>query len=541
MIAGAIGGAAEARVDEYDIYIRAFASGQGEPPEVGLHRVFGLEQRRAFELVQSLPRTVKRHVPAQHIARYERALRELGADFELRPSPIRPAQIIAVRGPTDAEEAERLQQHGSTLTLPPPNAMPVARPTAVRAATMIGTAAQLSAERALLDVNDTVVDPVPAGAQAHLPEAELAAANLQPAVTVARGNPFASEAPGPASVPARASAATLNEVRPSNPHASAASHAPAVVRDPAPPARELPLERLAREAPPLQWSPPAEVRAPARAVAPGAPVSVPAGPWSAIDPVVPVAAQQGELPPPSAVPGLQLGGRPGWLVEGPSAFQPEVISDAAPEPAAGQSELAVQSVGAAMSARPARPVSARAPASTYQVGTIAGLEVERSEPPALLRVLLRVGIGVSLFLIFATLRHCRMFERDVDKALAHWEEPAASSEPGASKSAHAADWAGPVATEWMATDLHQFSNGDKDKVQDLVRRFLRAGAIEVRVGHISHSGLVQIGAELLVQLPDDGAKRKAVLAEYERFLDSTFGGMAAPPKDPGGDTLRVAL
>jgi hypothetical protein len=93
----------------------------------------------------------------------------------------------------------------------------------------------------------------------------------------------------------------------------------------------------------------------------------------------------------------------------------------------------------------------------------------------------------------------------------------------------------------MESDLHQFTNGDKDRVSGLVDQFNRAGARSVRIGHITRSGMVQIGGELIVELPDDPAPRKAVLQVYQTFLQSTFGGLASEPHDPGGQLLRVAL
>jgi hypothetical protein len=100
---------------------------------------------------------------------------------------------------------------------------------------------------------------------------------------------------------------------------------------------------------------------------------------------------------------------------------------------------------------------------------------------------------------------------------------------------------GPVAAQWSESDLHQFTNGDKDRVRQLVRRFEDAGAVGVYVGHITQSGVVQVGGELVVQLPDAADKRGAVLAEYQRFLQGTFGDFVAAPTDPGGEVLRVAL
>ncbi len=564
-------------MEEYDIYIRGFASGGPEPPELGLHRVFGLDTRRARELVDSLPRVVKRHVPAGHVRRYERALGELGADFELRLSPIRPQQIIAVRG-AEPDELDRVaQQHGSTLTLPPPKLAEAAiGARSPRAGTVLGHApgapasarervgAPAAGDRA--DTGDTVVDPTPAGGLAGVQQSAA-----QPPSSFEHAPPAV---PAPA-LPAqpRPSAATLPEaVHVGVPPVGAAPRAaPVHARAPAAharAARDLPLERLAHEqavgwgavpalepaaaprsarrpaAAPSARAQPAPSAAPRRAAAWAdaiEPQPAPPQPRRALEPnAVVLAGDDGELPPASAVPGLQLDGRPDWLVEGPRALQPEALEQPAlrPSEAAPQTSAPPPRARAQPSARArALPANVRAPTAG---GVVVGRELPAGDPSAWLRWSLRLGMGIAFFIILTTVRHCRMFDREVQKALARWETPPAS---GGSPSgvAAAADWAGPVASEWMESDLHQFTNGDKDRVQDLVRRLLRAGARQVRVGHIMRSGVVQIGGELIVELPEDSDKRKAVLAEYDRFQQGTFGGMAAPAKDPSGNVLRVAL
>jgi hypothetical protein len=102
----------------FDIYIRGFGPGK-EPGAQRLARAFGLPLARAEELVRSLPRTVKRGVPQAQIERYARLLDEIGADCELRPSPLAPAQVIAI-GSAGNTLADALEQDGSMMTLPPP-------------------------------------------------------------------------------------------------------------------------------------------------------------------------------------------------------------------------------------------------------------------------------------------------------------------------------------------------------------------------------------------------------------------------------------
>ena len=99
---------------------------------------------------------------------------------------------------------------------------------------------------------------------------------------------------------------------------------------------------------------------------------------------------------------------------------------------------------------------------------------------------------------------------------------------------------GPVASEWMRSDLHQFTNGDKDRVRGLVDRLKAAGATEVYVGAISDMGVTKVAGELLVLMPDDASRRAAVAAVHEAFMRSTFGGFA-PKTDPNVSVLHVTL
>jgi len=473
-----------------------------------LQRVFGLHPDRGRELVASLPRIVKRQVPGGEIARYEAALHAIGAEVEMRRSPIRPQQIMVVRGSVEAErEAARREQHGSTLTLPPPPpAQEHAASPRPRMGTIVGSArADLLGDTVvdvrppMLDGDDMVVDPPPSAIASSL---------------------FAT---GP----------TLPETR-------------------APHARPLPLERLAGQAPILDWKPPPgpapasrildPIPAPAPAPPPQRPVDArPAPPpaWSGIEPLGGLSARdQGDLPPASAVPGLSPDPRAGWVVDGADKFEigrepavavePEAAAASAPTPELGPVE------------RPTRPRAA--PSQSATALDYARAE-ERTELALPLRWLLRLGIGFALFLLLGSVRHCRRFDREVDKELATWAEPSAreSAEASTLGSSAALDPRAPVASEWMESDLHQFSNGDKDRVRSLVNRFSRAGAVDVRVGHITRSGMVQIGSELIVLLPDDPEARKAVLAEYDKFLQSAFAGLAATHRDTGQKVLHVVL
>jgi hypothetical protein len=517
-------------VDEFDIYIRGFIARASEPPDAGLQRVFGIDRDRARELIRSLPRVVKRHVQADELARYEQALRELGADFELRRSPIRPAQIIAVRGQEPQADAAR-EQHGSTLTLPPPkveSAQAQSSGSTQRAAgrrfaqTVVGSAEQARAAASTLeappldpdyDADDVILDPVKP-AQALPSRAAFDAATL------------------PAALPAVPAPARYADLAPARPPAQ---------------------QYGGFDSAPLPASPAAQVVATAPAPSPQA-----VGAWNSGDawaPVEPapgtIGAGTGELPAPWEVPGLRLDGRPGWLVEGPLVHQADHGHQADQTQGAyamsdpGGLEPIVSDPAPAAQPSPAQlGRGARRPIAGHPVGNVIGRELAY-EPSLALRIALRVGIGVSLFLIVLAVRHAPVFNRRVERAFVQFAEGAAqdseSARAGDDPSGAHANTTGPDAAAWMQSDLHQFTDGDKDRVSSLVDRFNRAGARAVRVGHIMRSGMVQIGGELIVELPDEPAPRKAVLQVYQTFLQSTFGGLASEPPDPGGQVLRVAL
>ena len=162
-------------VSEFDIYIRSFDPDHPESPETGLQRVFGFGEERARAFVDAVPRMVKRGVPAAQVERYDRALAEVGALYELRQAPIKPQQImVVVGGDTGAREDEG----GDTLTLPPP-ADPEPQPVIGMQATVVGaappgsptstrgggdsarTAVDASARRGADDPDRTAVDMAP--------------------------------------------------------------------------------------------------------------------------------------------------------------------------------------------------------------------------------------------------------------------------------------------------------------------------------------------------------------------------------------------
>ena len=526
-------------MDEFDIYIRRFLAGS-ESAAAGLQRVFGLDERRAFEFVQSLPRVVKRHVSGEQVARYERVLREIGAEFELRRSAIRPLQVIAVQGAPAAVRTEPdPEQHGSTLTLPPPQfALAPARP---RTDSLFAQAPESTHPRHDPQFAQTLV-------QSGLPAAlvdELARAS-------AYGIALSQAAQGEAAHPPTASALGVPSLRPSaRPPAMSGTlregSPSSIAAAPPPPATPVWSSFLPVAA---SASPPA--LAPVWQAPPELAGALPLPPAAAVN----------DLPPRSQVPGLeplQIGGRPAWLIDGRDGYQeaPEVASPgSAPLPPASGSHgasppfarpraSAAPQAGLELdsAARVAAPAASRAAVPVIAPQAVAHYgQVEPEAPPLILRLGLRLGIGLSLFMIVTALRGA--LDRDVKAALFEWQDDQpAEHQLGAVRVAAkppSAAGMGPPALEWMESELNQFINPDKDAVRRRVKKFLAAGALEVYVGKIMPSGPMRIGSELIVELPSDATKRNAVIAVQDGAARSILGGFAAGTStDPGGKLFRV--
>jgi hypothetical protein len=232
---------------------------------------------------------------------------------------------------------------------------------------------------------------------------------------------------------------------------------------------------------------------------------------------------------------------------GPDPFDPPPsLAPVARRPArtAGADAFAVAWTGSpSAEARESRAAPAARVQPPAAVGLIAGRELVRElEPSPFLRWLIRAGMGLSLFVIVTTVRHCRALETGVDDARARWGQPteAAPGAPvGASETANAA--LGPPARAWFASDLHIVGNGDKDRVVGLAQRLEQAGAAGVYVGAITSMGMVQVAGELVVQLPVDSDKRKAVLEVYDKFLAADFAGLDVAGNTPQSGVLRITL
>lgn len=74
-------------MDAYDVFVIRFESNVNRRylPIPGLQRVFGIDQKTAEQIARNLPRVVKRRVTLEVAAQYAEALREIGAEVQLRP------------------------------------------------------------------------------------------------------------------------------------------------------------------------------------------------------------------------------------------------------------------------------------------------------------------------------------------------------------------------------------------------------------------------------------------------------------------------
>jgi hypothetical protein len=274
-------------------------------------------------------------------------------------------------------------------------------------------------------------------------------------------------------------------------------------------------------------------------------------PPSQSPPGPPLAEVWGSFQPASDPPvQLQAGGSRGDGVT-PISLPPEAPADVATH--ATQPTQAMQEGRARPTSRPP-PMSESAPLppmarqaalrpntrpSTRPTAT-ASEPVE--ELSGVLRWSVRVVLGVSLFVIVGTLRQCRALNDDIEQALARWEmRPSAhaGSSPRSSTTA-SPEALGPLASEWLRSDLHQVAGGDKDRVRGFVQRLEAAGAITIHVGTITDLGMTRIAGELLVVLPTEATRRAAVLEVHQSMLRATYGQFA-PQSQPEGELLRVTL
>lgn len=425
--------------EQLDIYIRSFAPRAGESPEVGLVRLFRLHPLRAAELVQSVPRVVKRRLPRLQAERYAVALRDIGAEVELRASPIQPQRIIAVASAPAAKDEHDPSESGKTLTLPPP-------------------ATEVTAEQPSEPPSREPLTAPPAPVASH--------------DTAALGSGWAELDRRP----------VLASERP------AVAEAPAVAPPVAPP--------VALAAAPELAAAPAFV-----AVLPSESIALSAGEAALSQEIAPLELDVARI----AAQTSHVGSARGRVDH----------DDSGPARAAVQ----VAAVGH-------RGFAPRTQA--HHAGPI-GVP---------LRLTLQFLLAVGAYLAITNVRDCRGRD-EVRQALAAWGDAAPSaasadsaadpSQPGRPAQGES-DERAPASTgnaddkdalEFCASELHQFSSGDKDVVRGLIERLIAAGA-RVRVGGVLHSGLVMIASELRIALPLDLAKRRTVYELLRAFRTATW-------------------
>ncbi|MEM6789392.1 MAG: hypothetical protein AAF715_17865 [Myxococcota bacterium] len=88
----------------YDVWVMGFSPDAGDPVP-GLMRTFRLEEQKARELEQTVPRIVKRRVPRPKGEKIARALRKLGADVMVRPARHSQSMMAAVGAAPPVPEA----------------------------------------------------------------------------------------------------------------------------------------------------------------------------------------------------------------------------------------------------------------------------------------------------------------------------------------------------------------------------------------------------------------------------------------------------
>ncbi len=488
--------------EQLDIYVRGFV--RGSSPELGLVRLFHLHPLRALELVQSLPRTVKHRVTRAQAERYAQALRQIGAEVELRPSAIAPQRIIPVEGAAERQtRAPDPQASGRTLTLPPPPAAQESIPVPARVV-------PAPAPSALTYTYDIEAPPPSAAVPAF--DIPGSSAQTQPGFVL----------PAP----------VLAGLRMSGP----------------PRAAVLEPERTPRSSDrqALVWPPdagPASIPMPVAGLAPvqPAPVQPPPSPTPISLPPVPQAASAADsidLPPSiERAPHRMTRPNPPGVPTSTPGLAAEPLRTSLPSPRLSAPRVSRMSVG-----------------TVGQAVHIDRNSVSRSKKPGWLPAdaytfvsyAARFGIATSVFFAIASLRACPSVSSGVRTALADWSHgPALDAPFGDEHGPRAPVAAGRNALDWCTSEQHQFSNGDKDVVRALIGRLTGAGA-DVSVSGILTTGPVSIATELQVALPSDLAKRREIYEVLRAFRSANWHfdpGAARPGADPfeGKASITVDL
>jgi hypothetical protein len=164
---------------------------------------------------------------------------------------------------------------------------------------------------------------------------------------------------------------------------------------------------------------------------------------------------------------------------------------------------------------------------------------ETPERPIVLKLALRVGLGIAGFVLITAVRQCDPFGESVHDLLAEWDGRA-FDEDGPTV-AGSASRHGPPALEWMLSDLNQFNNPDKDLIRGMVQRYLKAGALGVYVTDISRDMFGSRASGIIVELPENGPSRDDVFAAHASFFEVGRIPIGVPDstEDTGQDTLVV--
>ncbi|MDH5671804.1 MAG: hypothetical protein OEZ06_06615 [Myxococcales bacterium] len=476
-------------MQRYDIYIASFLDSGSEPAHAVLARLFAIEAGLAQRIVASVPRVVKREVPGTELERYASALSQAGAQFELRPSPIRPQPTLSVAG----QQPQPRERDGQAPTLPLPPLSP--------------------------QESGPALAPTPVTQQGvAVPQSEPGALALQSAATIADACWAASPNPEPGD---RWPELTL-----------AAASAGAPVGGP------VSGPEFEVETPPSRWAASLPQSA-AGTLGPG---------LREFDP-----AQIGGLAGPETSLELDVGPASGRAPAAPpTAPGPGAVAAAAPSASPVRPAPATRREGASppTAAEPELPPPRRDPVAPVGVGTVAGRELAAPGGwGGVLKLSLLPLLGLAILLSLILWRSsCGKSLRGAAGEVAGkatggllgQSQPTAAAGVGSGQALEAARRR-PQAGPWLESDLHQVAGGDKDRVRGLVRSLKQAGAVEVYAGAIDRSPPLKILAEVVVELPGDSEERKAVFAIYENYLRGDFGDFVAAPQDDGRALLRIAL
>jgi hypothetical protein len=481
-------------VEEFDLYVAGFFPSRGESPEAGLAKIFGIDEKQARALVRSLPRVIKKRVPADQVERYMRALRDIGADVELRRSALAAQKVVAIgSGDTLRETPEQL------LTVPPPDAATAARPSATSQTMVLFTAPAPS---------QTLHDGAPAPAPMPAPMPEPAPAPA--AEPVVEAEPAVEPAPAPASpwadldLPVRGARISIKP-----PRAEAlTSPLDAGIGAHGRPAWMVENSQYddTASAPEVEDAQPSPLLADADA-------DVPEG-----------HEDLGVDPEPAPPPGKPASVRP-----------PQRASRAATARVSALSAPALRgretSRASAYTGDYTRPVDRR--------------EVSWIQKWAV-RIAVRLGVAMAVFGVAVLARSLHVLGDDVDAAVAEWAAPLDATQASTAEVAAARSGVSVTAREWSSSTVNQWSIGNKDTVVRLIARLDAAGAKGVYPSDVAKTGALSIAAELRVELPTDASQRRAIDAVLRDFMSERSGVRSAAPEgddDPfhGGTTTFLRL